>query len=92
MTAQSINELQAAFALSNLIVSLVILWFCICRLNSSASKRFKSIRLKFTIIMSVAILSGFQPILLATIPNLVTLLYSLGICLYLFINRSNRRG
>ena len=76
----------------NLAVCLLVAYMCICRLNSRASAHFKKVRIKFILLLVGSIASGLQPLFWATLPDVGSLTFSSAVCLYMIINRHNRRG
>lgn len=68
-----------------------ILIICLLELNSATNKRKPMKRIQYVILMVGAMLSGFQPMLWATIPSMGTALLSVSLLLFLLIHCTKRK-
>jgi len=69
--------------MGNLVLCLAIVWCCICRLNSPTCQRWRSIRLRWAVLLTAAVAHGFQPLLFHTWANVAGALFSAAVLLHI---------
>lgn len=83
---------QEHIALINLVLCMGVFWSCVCRLNASPSKVYKTVRARYTLLLAAASLSGLQPTLLSTWPSWADVFFSGVVLAFLGLNMSKWRG
>lgn len=73
-------------SIMNLAVCICIAWACICRLNSAVCRQCLRARARYSLLLTGALASGFQPVLFREQPTLGTLLLSCAVLACLLIN------
>lgn len=66
-------------AMAHLCACLGIVYLSICQLNTSACKRSRLVRARYTALLAGAAVSGLQPMLLGSWPNLAALAMSYSV-------------
>lgn len=78
-------DLQHLLALLNFASCLSVVWFCLCRLNTSKARDYLAARARYTLLLAGASASGMQPILWGEWPSVADVAMSLCVCAWLAI-------
>lgn len=73
-------------SLLNLVICSGIFWACVCRLNSSHSKTHRSIRARYSLLLTGSIVMGLQPTLFSSWPGVADTTFSISVLGFLALS------
>ena len=79
-------------AMINFAICTAIGWACICRLNSTVSRKFRSARTRYALLLAGATASGCSPIFFQMMPSMGEAIFSGAVLVSMVINVPRWRG